>query len=54
MSLGVPATGRAKLKVAPPPGLFEASSLPLCAFAMERQMESPMPRPSGLVEKKGS
>src|SRR4029450_6853972 len=43
------ATGRAKQNVAPPAALLAAHSRPSCDVMMERQIDSPSPRPSSFV-----
>ncbi len=44
-----PAAGSVSVNVAPRVSLFEASIVPPCAVAIERAIDSPMPRPWALV-----
>src|SRR5262249_34312519 len=46
--------GRRQRKVAPPPVLFSAQRRPPCAATIVCEIESPRPRPSGLVVTNGS
>jgi len=43
---------RVKRKIVPLPGLGSLRSCPPCASTIERQIESPIPMPFCLVEKK--
>ena len=48
--LGSFTTGSEKANKAPPPGLWDAQSLPPCASISLRQIAKPTPRPLDLVE----
>ena len=54
MGDGAHAAGSVKRKMLPPGGLASTHMRPLWDSTIERQILSPMPMPSGLVEKKGS